>query len=143
MLGKKAAGKMTAVQGGPASLGTSRLEGVGDPEQYSLSRYSRHNLQTNRQSSACEATGNSQRRCPSKIRRAVQTQQEGTGRILMRSDAGSFLIQERRFNRCGGNNDGIDVRLGERKMQLLNELFLNLQRLQEVHGGYLGSHLQP
>ncbi len=61
----------------------------------------------------------------------------------MRSDAGGFLIQERRDNRCSRNNDGIDVRLGDGQVQLLNELFLNFQRLQEVHSRYLGSHLQP
>src|SRR6266478_5886452 len=126
----------------PASLRTSPLEDVSDAEQGALGRYSRHNLQTNRQSSACEATRNRQGRCASEIRRAIVTQQEGARRIVMCSDAGGFLIQERRLNRRSRNNDCIDVRLGEREMQLLDELFLNLQCLQEVHSGYLGSHLQ-
>src|ERR1700675_992309 len=133
---------MPALQRRSAGLSTSMLEGVGNAEQNALRRYSSHNLQTYRQSSACEATRNRQGRCASEIRRAIVTQQEGACRIVMCSDAGGFLIQERRLNRRSRNNDCIDVRLGEREMQLLNELFLNLQRLQEVHSEYLGSHLQ-
>jgi len=61
----------------------------------------------------------------------------------MSPDADRFLIQERSLNGGRGKDDGIHIRFSERHMQLLEELFLNLQRSQVVNRRHFAAHLQP
>src|SRR6266849_6487636 len=60
----------------------------------------------------------------------------------MRANADRFLIQERSLHRGRRKDDGIHARLRESRVKLLEELFLNLLRLQVVRRWDFAAYLQ-
>src|SRR5260370_25861791 len=68
------------------------------------------------------------------------TEQNSASWIVVISDAGGFLVDERSLDGGRGIDEGVGTGLRESDVELRSELFLNLQRPQVIESGDFSAH---
>src|SRR5260370_5724205 len=111
----------------PAKLLLITFENIGDAQQDGLSRYSAHELHSNRQCRRREAAGKGDGRHAGEIGWAIVAQQKSASRIVLICDTRRFLVDERSLNGDRRIHDRIGIRLREGHAEVPSELFMTFQ----------------
>ena len=123
---------MPALQGRTAELWACKLESMGDEQEKMFIGYSADKLEANGQTSGSKAARDGDGGDSGEIGGAVHTQEQGTSRMVGIVDSSGFFVDQWRGDGRRWNDESVDVSIGHREMELLDELVPQFESLQIV-----------